>query len=156
MDLEALQQFLIAANKAGYASGGESQAVTEDDSSKSIIFEQGEFASHDNWFGGEPYGGRNVVFYQNQPAWMMVYYGTVDPAFEDLDGVYTFLRNALMQQSEDMPLRGPKKLEDGAWRYENNWEGDLGIFSGEEIIYFEDKPIYDASYSGGFVDVRKE
>lgn len=156
MDLEALRKFLLAANKAGYAAGGESQAVTEDDSSKSIIFEQDDFVSHDNWFGGEPYGGRTVVFYQNQPAWVIVYYGTVDPAFADLDGVYSFLRKALMQMPEDMPVRGPKTLEDGPWRYVNSWEGDLGLYSGEEIIYYEDKPIYDASYSGGFVDVRKE
>lgn len=156
MDLEQLQKFIIAANKAGYAKDGESRAEKESDHSKSLFFEQGDFKSHDNWFGGEPYGGRSVVFFQGMPTWMIVYYGTVDPAFEDMDGVYDFLRKALMQMPEDMPLRGPKKLEEGKWRYENNWQGDLGLYSGEETIYCEDKPVYDASYSGGLVDVRKE
>lgn len=156
MDLESIRKFLIAANKAGYAASGESKAHEEIDHSKSLIFKEGDFTSHDNWFGGEPYGGRSVVFYHNKPVWMIVYYGTVDPAFARLEAVYIFLRKALMSMPEVLPVRGPKKLVDGKWRYENNWDGDLGIFSGEEIIFYENKPVYEANYSGGFVDTRKE
>lgn len=37
---------------------------------------------NDNFFGGEPYGGREVVFYEEKPVWMMVYYGWVAEGIE--------------------------------------------------------------------------
>ena len=86
----------------------------------------------------------------------MVYYGSVDPAFADMEHVYIFLRKALLQVPEDLPLRGPKKLKDGKWLYQNEWSGSLGIFSGDEAIFYEKKPIYSATYAGGFIDSRKE
>ena len=155
MDLDALRKFLIAANQAGYASSGETKTIKEANYSKSLFFEHGDFKCHDNWFGGEPYGGRTVVFHKERPVWMVTYYGTVDPAFAELKEVYDFLRSALRNLPEDFPVRGPKKFEQDKWRYENSWDGDLGIFSGEELIFYDGKPVYEASYAGGFVDTRK-
>lgn len=67
MNSDDLRKFLIIAKKAGYASGGESGAVKEDNDSKSTRFEEGDFKFHDNWFGNEPFGGREVVFYKINP-----------------------------------------------------------------------------------------
>lgn len=71
MDKEALRQFLIDSNKAGYATGKERAWVKEPDGSTSIPFVKDMWRSHDNYFGGEPYGGRVVVFYEGKPVWMM-------------------------------------------------------------------------------------
>lgn len=70
-----LQQFLLEANKSGYAGGKVKQWIKEKDGSTTILFEKNEWKSHDNFFGGEPYGGRTIVFYKDKPFWMMVYYG---------------------------------------------------------------------------------
>src|SRR5687767_1897076 len=100
MDIQALHQFLLDSNKAGYAAGEEKQWIKESDGSTTIPYEKGEFRSHDNFFGGEPYGGRLVVFHQNKPVWIMVYYGWVAEGVQP-DPVYATLRGALMRMPED-------------------------------------------------------
>lgn len=157
MDKKALIKFLLEANKAGYANaGGAKNWVKEKDRSTTIEFKSGDWLMHDNFFGGEPYGGREVVFFKNAPIWMMVYYGWVDPLFEDFKSVYPFLQKALSKPPEEIPLRGPSKLEDGSFKYDNKWEGNIEQYSGEEIIFKDGKEIYRAKYSGGLVDQRKE
>lgn len=154
MDKEALRQFLIDSNKAGYAGGKEKQWIKEADGSTTIPFEKGAWRSRDNFFGGEPYGGRTIVFYQGKPYWMMVYYGRVEEGVET-DPVYAVLRNALMQIPEDYPFRGPQEYQEGDYTYTNNWQGEVDRFSGEERITQGDKLIYKANYLGGLVDQRR-
>lgn len=151
---EELRQFLIASNKAGYAGGKEKQWIKEPDNSTTIPFEKGLWKSHDNFFGGEPYGGRTIVFYEDKPVWMMVYYGRVEETTNP-DPVYSILRNALMRMPEDYPFRGPKEYQEKNLIYKNVWNGDPERFSGEETITEEGKLLYKANYMGGFVDQRE-
>src|SRR3989344_4499971 len=104
MKISDLKQFLIDSNKAGYAGGEEKKWIKEPDGSTTIPFEKGGFRSHDNFFGGEPYGGRTIVFYDGKPYWVMVYYGWVKEGVE-ANPVYGVLRNVLMQMPEDNPFR---------------------------------------------------
>jgi hypothetical protein len=153
MDVEQLRQFLVDSNKAGFAGGEEKKWIKEPDGSTTIPFEKGEWRSHDNFFGGEPYGGRVVVFYQNKPVWVMVYYGWIEPGVETKP-MYDILRNALMRMPEDAPLRGPKEYREGGFVYRNAWQGDVSRYSGEEQILQNGTPAYQASYFGGLVDQR--
>ncbi len=154
MDKNLLRQFLIDSNNAGYAGGERKAWIKESDGSTTIPFEKGEWRSSDNFFGGEPYGGRTIVFYQNKPVWLMVYYGWVEGGVE-ADPVYKVLRNALMRMPEDAPFRGPKEYEEGDFLYLNSWDGDVERFSGEEKITQDGKLVYKANYMGGSVDKRK-
>ena len=154
MSKESLIQFLVDSNKAGYAGGEEKKWVKESDSSTTIPFEKGQWRSHDNFFGGEPYGGRTIVFYKGKPYWMMVYYGWVIEGVES-NPVYEVLRNALKQMSEDYPFRGPREHKEGQFTYSNTWDGEVDKFSGEEQITQGDKLVYKANYIGGLVDQRR-
>ncbi len=154
MDAELLRQFLIDSNKAGYAGGEEKKWIKEDNGSTTIPFEKGNWKSHDNFFGGEPYGGRTVVSYKNKPMWIMVYYGLVIESVE-VKQVYEVLKQALMNMPEDYPYRGPKEYKNNDFIYKNFWTGELDNFSGEEKIYKNEKLIYKANYIGGFVDQRR-
>ncbi len=154
INVNDLRQFLIDSNKAGYAGGEEKKWIKESDGSTTIPYTQGEWRSHDNFFGGEPYGGRVVVFYQNKPVWIMVYYGWVANGIET-DPVYKILRSALKQMPEDAPFRGPKEFVDGEFAYHNIWSGDIERYSGEEQIIQGEKLIYKANYMGGLVDQRR-
>lgn len=156
MNRDALRKFLVEANKAGYATGKYDRFVKEKDKSETIRYESGDFRSHDNFFGGEPYGGRYVVFYKGNPVWIMVYYGKVYESVKEFEPVYKFLQKALSLMPEELPLRGPKVLEEGKFKYVNGWEGDLEEFSGKEVISQNGLNIYNAKYMGGLVDVRKE
>jgi len=154
MNKEGLRQFLVDSNRAGYAGGEEKKWIKEPDGSTTIPFEKGKWRSHDNFFGGEPYGGRTVVFYEGKPVWVMVYYGWVEEGAKTKP-IYGVLRNALMQMPESSPFRGPKEHKEDGFIYTNSWEGKVNRFSGEEQITQGDKPIYKASYRGGFVDQRR-
>ena len=154
MNKKLLRQFLIDSNRAGYAGGEEKKWIKEPDGSTTIPYEKGEWRSHDNFFGGEPYGGRVIVFHEEKPAWMMVYYGWVAEGVETYP-VYAVLRNALMQMPEDYPYRGPKEHKEGEYTYINGWEGELDRFSGEERIIKGNELIYKANYLGGLVDQRQ-
>ena len=56
---------------------------------------------------------------------------------------------------EDYPYRGPKELKEEKFVYKNQWQGDLDDYSGEEIIFMNNKEAYRAKYIGGLVDQRK-
>ena len=108
MNLSELKEFLIASNQAGYAGGKQKKWTKEPDGSTTIPFEKGHWKSCDNFFGGEPYGGRTIVFNKGKPCWMMVYYGWVAEGVET-NPVYGVLKNSLKQMPKDYPFRGPSK-----------------------------------------------
>ncbi len=150
-DHEKLRRFIYSASRATYASGDESIKVKQLDGSTTIEFAEGDFKFHDNYFGGEPYGGREVVFYQGKAVWMMVYYGFVYTEIGNT-AVYGVLTEALRHTTEDVPYRGPAVFEKENWRYENDIDGLVENFSGTEKIYRDGECVYEASYIGGFVD----
>lgn len=147
-NFDELKAFLILAKKSGYASG-EGSTVREKDGSYSTRFSNSNFSFHDSWFGGEPFGGREAVFKNNKPYWMMVYYGSDSRKAKNL---IPFLRNALSQIPSDMPVRGPKYFKKELFEYKNTWTGIIGSFYGHEEIFNNGEKVYEARYSGGLVD----
>jgi hypothetical protein len=154
MDEAALLQFLLDASRRGYAAGGSVVKVQEADHSTTIVLEQGKWRFHDNYFGGEPYGGREVVFLEGRPVWMAVYYGRVEGASADPARVYTFLQTALREAPAAFPVRGPDEFSEGRSTYRNAHEGGVAFFSGEETIHEGSRLVYTARYVGGLVDRR--
>lgn len=146
-----LKGFIFAASRATYASGDESIKVRQPDGSTTIEYHEGEWSFHDNYFGGEPYGGREVVFYRGKAVWMMVYYGFVHIEIGNAE-VYGVLMEALRNTTVEAPYRGPKSFEKENWKYENSIEGEAENFSGTEKIYRDGECVYEASYIGGLVD----
>ena len=160
--LPELEAFLDEANKAGYAAGESREWVKELDGSTTIAYESQNklWHYHDNFFGGEPYGGREVVFREGKAVWLMVYYGEVTDKELDKNKVYAFLRQALAQADSELPVRGLKELRaminGREWLYETSWTGDMTGFLGRESIKLDGQEIYYANYSGGPVDVTRE
>ena len=151
INTDALKNFILEASRTTYASGDESIKQKQSDGSTTIEFKKGSFAYHDNYFGGEPYGGREVIFLDGKPIWMMVYYGRVHSDTQSKE-VYPFLIESLSNSTMDMPYRGPGSFEHGIWKYENNLIGEVDTFSGTEKIFKDDICVYEASYLGGLVD----
>src|SRR5262245_64968519 len=123
-----LLSFLLDANRHGYAAGDQVPKVVEADHSTTIVHEHGKWKFHDNYFGGEPYGGREVVFLEDRPVWMAVYYGWVDSANANVDAVYSFLQRALREAPTQFPVRGPDAFTEGGSSYSNTHEGDVARF----------------------------
>lgn len=154
--MKELGEFLIEANKNGYASGN--MGVKNEDGSRTIVYPpKGDVDGWrfvDHFYGGEPYGGHEVVFKDGKPHWTAVYYGSVIPG-EELTVVYPFLQKALIQDS-DLPVRGPIEYSEENLIYLNAWSGDLNRFNGAERILKEGTEIYKAMYAGGLVDQIQE
>jgi hypothetical protein len=148
--MSSLTQFLIASKNKGYATN--EPPTQEADHSFSNRHSDGEWSFHDNWFGGEPFGGREVVFKNNKPYWMMVYYGSDSMKAEK---TIDTLRKALRELPEELPARGPKELVDDDYRYTNTWEGTIDQFKGHEEISYKGERVYFADYSGGLVDQKE-
>lgn len=151
LDKDELKAFILAASRATYASGDESIKKKQTDGSTTIEYIEGNLKFHDNYFGGEPYGGREVVFRDGKAVWMMVYYGLVHAEIGNAE-VYGFLMNALQNTTLEAPYRGPALYEKEGWKYENMLSGDADHFFGTEKIYCEGECVYEASYIGGLVD----
>lgn len=154
MNKEELKQFLVDANKAGYASGETRKWIEENDGSTTIRYKKGSWEYDDNFFGGEPFGGRTVVFHEGRAVWMMVYYGWVQEEIET-NSIFAILRNALAQIPEAYPYRGPENYKEGEFTYSNSWKGEVDRFTGSEQITKGNKMMYMADYMGGLVDQRK-
>ena len=151
MDLKNLKQFILEASHNIYASNNENIRKVQKDKSTTITYSKGDWSYHDNYFGGEPYGGREVVFYKDKPVWMMVYYGWVVEGV-DTDRVYPILGKALSNSTIDKPYRGPDEYIEGSSMYANDMEGDVENFRGEERIYDGEELLYIARYMGGLID----
>ena len=151
IDEEKLKSFILEASRATYASGDESIKEKQPDGSTTIQYENGAYRFHDNYFGGEPYGGREVVFLNDKPIWMMVYYGCVQEG-TDTKEIYPFLMESLSHAPPEMPYRGPVSFKKELFTYENTFSGTIRDFSGTEKIYTDDACVYEAKYIGGFVD----
>lgn len=147
-----LREFLVKAKKATYASGDNAKSIVEADKSTSLFFEDGELKYHDNYFGGEPFGGREVVFLADKPVYIMVYYGRVSENVPEINVVYKFLQKALSLISDDYPYRGPKEYSEDNLVYTNQYDGDIDNFSGEEVITMDGKEVFRTKYIGGVVN----
>jgi len=150
-----LCEFLVKAKKATYAAGKKAKKIVEDDKSTTLIFKEGNWKYQDNYFGGEPFGGREVVFFKNEPVYFMGYYGLVDDFVAGFEMVYKILRKALLLIPKNKPFRGPGKYAEGDLIYINKYTGKIDNFFGEEIITMNGKKIYKAKYMGGFINQRK-
>ncbi len=149
-----LRKFLVDAKKSTYASGNLAKKIINSDKSTTLVFKDGDWEYNDNYFGGEPYGGREVVFFKKRPVYMMVYYGSIINSINNIKYIYNFLMDALKLISEDSPYRGPNKYNKGSLLYKNSFIGEIDNFFGEEIISESGNRIYSAKYIGGFVDIN--
>lgn len=152
VNIEDLKEFLQKANMPH--AKGTADMRKQKNGSRTIYFSDGDWSMEDNFFGGEPYGGEQVIFYKGEPAWMCVYYGRVVTDDDNADEVYNFLREALQHPSEDMPVRGPESYKKESLEYKHKLRGELDNFSSEEVILNNGKQIYWAKFIGGFVDQR--
>lgn len=134
---------LSVAKKTSY--GGENYRV-----------ERGNWIYTDTYFGNLVDCGQERVSEDGKVIWIMAYRGGILKEHEDLrKKAFGFLKKCIRMAPEDFPVRGPEKVEDGDWVYENTWKGDIESFVGEENIYFKGEKICFRNYFGGLVINKK-
>lgn len=111
LNLNDLRLFIIEATQHGYAGLGESGKKTEPDGSKSFSLTRGQWKFHDNYFGGEPFGGRTIIFFKSKPVWMMVYYGSVGKDITNFAKIYEILRKPYFRLRKNTPTVDRKNMQ---------------------------------------------
>jgi len=76
----------------------------------------------------------------------MNYFGEVLPNDSEPKKSYSFFQEAMLLISPEYPFRGPAKLENQNFRYENQQYGSLDRFYGIESIYENNKKVYVLYY----------
>jgi hypothetical protein len=144
-------EFLLRAKLKTYATGGEGNERNLEDGTREMSYREGDFFYRDRYFGFNPFIGEEVVWRNGKVIWAMNYYGAVIDEAVAAGDVYLFLQKAMQQITIERPFRGPNEYSEGDFRYQDESEGYVDQFSGEEKIFFQDRQVYFLKYHGGKV-----
>lgn len=157
VDLDKLAKFLVKAKKGTYASINSMKIEPERPNHKELEFSEGDLYYRDSYVGMfQAPGMEEVRLGKNgETIWTMAYSGGMLPEFnQNMDFAkltFVFLKKALSLVNEKIPYRGPKKLEEGDWKYVNKVSGNITRFIGHEKIFFKGKEVFSQDYIGGLV-----
>jgi hypothetical protein len=146
-----LAEFLVKAKKATYASDGEGNETQLPDGTRELIYEENGYKYRDRYFGFNPFGGEEVVWYGGEVVWIMNYYGKTTTKDVPPKNIYEFLKKAMSQVTLDKPYRGPDTFNDGDFQYMDKSRGDTNEFHGKEMIHYRGHEVYWLKYHGGLV-----
>ena len=147
-----LLDFIRNSKKKAYASTN-SKPIRTKDGGKNYKIKKGDYIYTDTYFGNLIDCGQERVYYKGKVIWVMAYRGGMCKGFENLNKeAFDFLKKCIGKMPQDFPVRGPKKIISGKFRYENKWHGDIDGFVGEENIYFnQNQKICFRNYLGGLI-----
>ncbi|MCP4110921.1 MAG: hypothetical protein GY749_36270 [Desulfobacteraceae bacterium] len=146
--------FLITAKRNTWAGDGEQ--IRHSDYSKNCSYSDGVFEYKDQYFGNLVDGGREVVFFNKRPIWIMGYHGGVfEEYYKHSEEIFTFLCRSLLASQTGLPVRGPRCFVEGDFEYQNSYQGDLKYFTGSEIIVWRKIKVYRKAYVGGEIRDRR-
>ena len=149
-----IEKFLIEAKKQTYANENAPKIDSSRLNSKDYEYKKGNMIYHDTYFGGTNFIGEEVVYIDNQTYWAMNYYGTTLDETLGEEAMDKALRPALMKVGEDsnvIPVRGPKEFVNDEYKYTFDVNGDINCFNGVEIVYKNDVKIYELKCTGGLI-----
>jgi hypothetical protein len=144
-----LNQFIVKANKRTYASGNEGKKLS--DGGKAFVYEEDGFKLRDVYYGFSPFAGQTVVWKDDEPVWIMNYYGFSKSDDVSDEEIFAFLQKALMNVKDDRPFRGPPEFKEGDFRYTDRNEGDINRFTGIEKVLYKGWEVHWVFYQGGMI-----
>lgn len=145
-ETESIKAFLLRAKKNGYAAHAPEQPPSRP-SSHDIKYEEGNMLYIDTYLGGERFSGEEAVWRGGAALWAMNYSGRVTN--EKFSG--EFLKEALKNVPEELPLRGPLVHRNGDYSYHCSVSGDFEWFLGYEEIFCGSEKVYECCFHGGVV-----
>lgn len=151
IDTNELASFLSEANANTYANKSAAKAAASRLASEDYHFERGDLVFHDTYFGVRDFIGGEIIYKARKPIWGMNYYGVIVSDQTDEKTLYGFLRHALMEYADLIPVRGPRLFRANEWSYTNAPDGEIGQFTGSEEIHNAGQLVYRAFYHGGLL-----
>lgn len=160
--LKDLANFIVEANTHTWAAEGAEVKVPQRPGYKELRWPipnsetgrtEGDWELRDSYTGYFRAPGMTTVYYKGEPAWTMAYSGRgmVTGKYSETKQTFTFLKEALMKVTPDLPYRGPRRFENGGWVYEMEIHGNIEDFSGDEDIQKDYELMFSQVFSGGIV-----
>ena len=143
-ETDEMIRFRLKANQNTYAAYMNEVAATRFDS-HDYRYEEGEWAYHDTYVGGEQFAGEEAVWKSGQAVYAMNYMGRV--LGDNFSG--HFLKEALRAADMAMPYRGPAYYQQGEYLYKCRVNGDVNWFQGYEEIFCRGEKVYECYFHGG-------
>ncbi len=124
---------------------------------KEYIYQDGPWHYRDYYAGSAIFGGMELVRFNDQPIWIMNYYGGItEPTIANVrrhnvseQEIFTFLKKALLLCPSELPLRGPEEFCEGSWCYRNMPQGSITNFWGHEVLTCDNDIVCEQRYMGG-------
>ncbi len=158
IDLQSLENFIDVAVKECYLSDflSKKEPVPERENFFELVHSEGDWHYRDSFTGFYISIGQEIVRYKGRAVWGTSYSGGMREEYignlEFFGELETFLRKSLsIPDSESYQPRGPERFEEGDWRYECKWEGDIKEFHGLETIYYKDEEVFYHRFMGGLI-----
>jgi len=129
VNLENLKDFLYDARKNTYASDSGVVDNPRLVGSKQLEFQKGIYAYRDIYFSGEKsFIGQEIIYQNAKPVWGMNYMGSQPGKME------SFLKESLYKLARKCRLGQSCFYERRECKYQDQGQGDISNFSGEEQI----------------------
>ncbi|KKW39798.1 hypothetical protein A3I46_00195 [Candidatus Kaiserbacteria bacterium RIFCSPLOWO2_02_FULL_54_13] len=150
-----LNSFIGEASLKTYAGGG-AEIRPSEVGFHELEHRDGDLYYKDSYGGHFQSWGRETVWYKNELIWSSYYGGGMEKEYhgneEFTHQTFSFLKKAMSagEKQKEFQPRGPSKYEDGDWRYQVTWNGDIAKFLGHEDILYRDKVVFTHDFFGGF------
>jgi len=144
-----LKKFLYMAKLSTYSSGKMSKRHAN--YLKEYKFNKDSLSYRDIYYGSLIDAGFEVVCFEKLPIWSMAYRGGMTSCLVESKICFSFLKKALENSEISFPVRGPKLFEADNFSYRNLFKGSIFDFVGNELILYNNEPVYLKKYIGGII-----
>jgi hypothetical protein len=149
--LEQLNTFIVRAKAATYVGRG-AKSLSYRPGTHDLQFHDGDFAYLDSYFGGTDFLGQEVVYYQDEPVWVMNYYGRIlEPSLIIAEEAGQIIQQSLSAMYKEGHFLGGFEHATENGIYFDTSEGDVASFTGQEWIVRKNIRVYELVYHGGLV-----
>jgi len=147
INFEELKKFVAEARRNTYAGEGGSVKNPLLDGSYQLEYRKDKYSYQDIFFAGKKnFIGQEVVYFNNNPIWSMVYSGSAEP-----EEITPFLKKSLSALSEKCRFGGKCELKENDLLYKDDGQGTLERFKGQEQIFKQGEEVYKLNYHGGSI-----
>ena len=157
--IKELLDFIYESHINTYAAGGETNqkyrlTPPRNMGHKEFLYDRGNWSYHDSYCGEVNFFGKEIIYLNQQPIWTMAYKSKLLVSdFDTITRTYDFLKEALRNNTPELPFRGPASFEKDGFIYSFVIQnGDCKDFLGMEEIYYDGKLIYTTRVMGGTLE----
>ena len=151
-----LTEFFTKASLEKYA-GGKGETDSQRHGFKELEYKESDWYYRDSYTGFFRSWGQTVIYEKDQPVWIHLYGGGMEPEHKDDKDfaiqTFLFLKKALTEglKQKGFRPRGPDDFKYDKWEYACAWEGTIEKFFGSEKISFKGKVVFTHDFLGGLI-----